>query len=373
MTAYRVISTDLRTGTRIAEIPLTGLQFSARLNSIGTASGSLFLPPPTNEENRVLASIYNDAVDECRRQIVIEREGVPVWCGIVWLSPYNDEKQTRDVRASEDWSYFKRRVIDTRQEFTSTDQLTIARTLINNAQASPGGNINITVGSETSGVTISQTFERYELKPVSEAIEGIAATANGFDFAIEPSWNPTTGALIKNLRLSYPRRGRRFNETGWVFEIGRNVTAFDWPSDGTKVSNKVWATGNGEGDAMLITSAADASQILAVSEGGPGYPLLESTLAIKDETSLSILTGRAQATLAATENPIVLPTIKVRADMDPVFGSFIVGDACRIVIPANVSPRFPAGLDTYRRIVGYDMAVSDEGDESLSLILGDEN
>jgi hypothetical protein len=37
-----------------------------------------------------------------------------------------------------------------------------------------------------------------------------------------------------------------------------------------------------------------------------------------------------------------------------------------------VSPRFPTGLDTFLRIVGWDVSVSDDGSESVKLILGAE-
>lgn len=370
MTNYRCIAADLRTGTRIAELPLRSLSFSETLNDAGEASGVLTLPAPNTAANRITAATYNDAVDEARRQLIIEREGVVVWCGIIWLAQYDDQTQTRTIRAAGDWSYFRRRRIDYDAAWTTTDQLTIARALIDTAQASPGGNINITTTATTSGVTRTWSAGRYELKPVAEAFEDLATMTDGFDFAIEAEWTGST--LTKTLRLSYPRRGRSFQQSGHVFEVGRNVLAFTWPSDGTRVSNKVWATGNGEGTQMLISSAADAFQIQPLTAGGPGYPLLEDVVSVKDETEQTNLNARASARLQYTASPVVLPNITVRADVDPVLGAYIVGDACRIIIPPNFSPRFPDGLDTFRRIVGYTVNVSDEGTEAVTLTLGEE-
>jgi hypothetical protein len=370
MAVYRLISADLVTGTRIAEISLQGLSYSARLNDVGTLSGTLQLPAPTSAANRTQAAVLNDAVDEARRSLIVERDGVIVWAGVVWLSPYEDTNQTRSVQAAELWSYFRKRVVDYSQTFAATDQLAIAQSLITKAQASSGGNIGVTVGAETSGIVRDRIYNRYELKPVGEAVEQLAEVQNGFDFAIDPAW--ISGALVATLRLSYPRRGRNYRETGHVFELGRNMIKFEWPSDGTRAANKVWATGNGEGDAMLITSASDASQLAPVSSGGAGYPLLETVFANKDVSVQSTLDAAAQGRLATTATPVVLPKITVRADVDPILGSYITGDAARIIIPPNVSPRFPNGLDTYRRIVGWDVSVSDEGAEEIALILGDE-
>ena len=373
MANYRCIAADLRTGTKLAELPLRSLSFSQTLNDAGEASGVLALPAPTTAANRTTAATLNEAVDEARRQLIIEREGVVVWCGIIWMAPYNDDNQTRSIRAAEDWSYFRRRRIDYAAAWTATDQLTIAKQLIDNAQSatrSPGGNINITTVAATSGVARDFSFGRYELKPVAEAFEDLATMDNGFDWAIEPAWSGST--LVKTLRLSYPRRGRNFQQSGHVFEVGRNVLSFTWPTDGTRVSNKVWAPGNGEGDAMLIASAADAQQIQPLSAGGPGYPLLEDVLSLKDETQQANLNARARARVTYTATPVVLPTLTVRADLDPVLGAYIVGDACRIIIPPNFSPRFPDGLDTFRRIVGYAVDVDDEGTEAVTLTLGEE-
>jgi hypothetical protein len=367
---YRCISADLVTGTRIAEISLRGLTYSARLNNVGTLSGTLQLPEPTTADNRTQAAVLNDAVDEARRSIIVERDGVIVWAGIVWLSPYDDSNQTRSIQAAELWSYFRHRVVDYSETFTAADQFAIAQSLINKAQASSGGDIGVTVGTETCGVTRDRTYNRYELKPVGEAVEQLAEVQNGFDFAIDPAW--IAGDLVATFRLSYPRRGRNYLETGHVFELGRNMIKFEWPSDGTRAANKVWATGNGEGDAMLITSASDASQLAPASSGGAGYPLLETVFPNKDISVQATLDAAAQGRLVTTAVPVVLPTITVRADVDPILGSYITGDAARIIIPPNVSPRFPNGLDTYRRIVGWDVSVSDEGAEEVALILGDE-
>ena len=378
MAEYRCIAADLRTGARITELPLSGLSFGARLNDVGQASGTLPLPPPNSATNRALATLLNDAVDEARRMLIIERDNVIVWCGIIWVAGYNDSNQSRDIRASDDGSYWRRRIVNYDQTFTASTATTIAQTIITTAQAAQGGNVNVTVVREIAPTftepPVTLTLDRYELQTVGDVIEELALADAGFEYDYSYAWN-TGGTVDKTLTLSYPRRGRNFSRSGHVFEVGRNVTEFTWPSDGTRVANKVWATGNGEGDAMLISSAADTFQILPGSSGGPGYPLLEEVTASKrtrgtdGQTQLDALTaGR----IKAVATPVVLPEITVRADLDPVFGSYITGDACRIIIPPNLSPRFPDGLDQYRRIVGWNVNVDDEGTESVSLILGEE-
>lgn len=372
MPAYRCIATDLRTGTRIAELPLTNLRFGSLLNSCGDLSATLPLPALTSTATSALAGVFNDAVDEGRRQLIVDRDGVVVWCGIVWMAPYDDNPPTRTIRAAETWSYFRRRLIASTRTFTAVDQMSIAQQLISTAIADQGGDIGVTVESSTSGVTLTQVYNSFELKPVAEAVEQLSQAENGFDFAVDAAWNTSTGALTKTFRTSYPRRGRSFSQTGLVFEVGRNVIDWTWPTDGASMANKVYALGRSDGAASMLATAADTYQILALSSGGPGYPLLETTMSRTDVSVQTMLNSLAQSKLQAVSTPVTLPEITVRADVDPVFGSYITGDSCRFIVPPDTSPRFPDGLDRFVRIVGWDVSVSDDGAESVKLILGDE-
>lgn len=371
MATYRCISLDLRTGTRIAELNVAGLRYGSRLNAVGELSGTVALPSPTSTANRSLAAQINDAVDECRRQIVVERDGVVVWCGIVWLSPYTDNPPQREIRGGESWSYFRHRYIAYNYSPTNVDQMTIAQQIVTNALANQGADIGVTVEASTSGVLRDRVYNSFELKPVGEAVEQLAQVDNGFDFAVDAAWS-STGTLTKTFRTQYPRRGRPYSQSGHIFEVGRNVVDWTWPTDGTRVANKVIGVGRGEGDAMLISSQSDVGQIIATSSGGPGYPLLEQTLSRTDVSVQSTLNDLSRARLKAVTKPVTLPEITIRAETDPVFGSYITGDSCRFVVPPNTSPRFPDGLDQTMRIVGWDVSVSDDGAESVKLILGDE-
>jgi hypothetical protein len=372
---YRCISTDLLTGTRIAELPLTGLSYSKTLSGAGEASGTLYLPPPNSVANRTLAADWNNAVDECRRQLVIERDGVVVWSGIVWASPYNDADQTRSIKCGEDWSYFRKLTMPYTYTFSSTPQMDIADSIMYLAQFYSPANVGVSVvknlASGYTDIERDRTYSRNELKTVADAIEQLAGVSNGFEFGIDSSWS-STGTLQKVLNLHYPRRGRSYNETGHVFELGRNIVSFTWPSDGTRTHNRVWAQGQGEGDSQLSGIAVDSSQIQPLSSGGPGYPLLEEVYSAGDISMQSTINAIAAARVQYTSTPVTLPELTVRADMDPGLGSYICGDACRVIITPNTSPRFPDGLDTYYRIVGYSVAVDDMGQENVKLVLGPE-
>jgi hypothetical protein len=377
MATYRVISLDLRTKTRITELEVENLKYGHRLNSVGTIEGKVSLPARQDAESEAkwiaACSVINDALDPARRMLVVERDGVVVGDGIVWAVVYDDTDQSYTLGAVNSfWSIFRRRVMSARKTFNDVDQLTIAREIIDDAQAVLGGDLGIVHNTTLSGVLRDRTYESWELKNVAEAIEQLAGVINGFDFAIDCAWDPATDALIPTLTLSYPRRGRSFQNTGHVFEVGTNVIDFTWPSDGTGMATKVWGAGAGEGAQMLISSDVAGTQLQPVDDGGAGYPLLEEVLNNKDVSRQSTLNSQVSALLASRLNPVALPTFNVYGDMDPVLGSYITGDAARFRIPAGICPRFPNGLDTFRRIYGYDVTVSSNGEERVGIIPGEE-
>jgi hypothetical protein len=372
--SYRVLSLDSVTGIPVAELPVASLTFGSVLNGAGDCSATLPLPPLDTAQGRELARIFNDAATEVRRQLVVERDGVPVWAGPIWASPYSDGSPSRDIRAGEWWSYFRRRINLFTGVFNQVDQLQIARQLIESplvVSAFIGSPMGFTVDDVTSGVLRDRTYPAVERKEIGEAVEQLAEVINGFDFAVDVSWSGA-GTLVKNVRLQYPRRGRPFTQTGLTFEVGRNVVDFTWPSDGTRYSNFVHALGNGDGPTALRSTVAAFGEILPPSAGGLGVPIVEEVVSRTDVVRQSTLNNVAQSALNARARPVVVPEITVRADSDPIFGSYVTGDSCRVLIQPGVSPRFPEGLDVFRRILGWEVQVTDEGTEDVKLTLGED-
>jgi hypothetical protein len=372
--SYRALALDSVTGVPVAELPLSGLSYGSKLNDAGECTAVLPLPPLDSAGGRELAAVFNDAVTEVRRQLVIERDGVPVWAGIIWASPYTDEVPGRQVRAAEWWSYFRRRVVLTFRNYEQVDQLTIARQLLGDAlavSAAVGQDMGFSFDANTSGVLRDRTYPALDRLNVGEVVEQLSAVINGFDFAVDVRWG-ADGLIDKRVRTHYPRRGRPWSETGLTFELGRNVTDFSWPSDGTRYANVVHVLGAGESPRALRSARFAFGEVFAASAGGIGAPIVEEVISRTDVSRLSTLGSIAEAALAARARPVVVPEITVRADFDPLFGSYVVGDSCRVRIQAGVSPRFPDGLDVLRRIIGWTVVVSDEGSELVRLSLGED-
>jgi hypothetical protein len=359
--SYRVICVDTKSGTLLAEVPASGLSFASVLNGAGECSFSV----PLGED--ASAGVYVDATEPVRRSIVVERDGVIVWSGIVWATTYDDASRELEVRAAETWSYYRRRNIHTTLRYTQVDQFDIVRGILTWVHAQTGGDIGVTLGDEVGFFLRDREYLIWDAKNVGDAIEELADVIGGFDFYIDAAWGDD-GRLVKRLRLFLLRRGRPPAETDLIFEVGRNVVEWTWPNDGTRYANRVVAFGAGQDNMRLRAQA-----VVATAQLNAGYPLIDDVISDNDVTRLSTLRAKADQQLADLSQPVVLPEVTVRADELPLFGAYELGDGCRFVCPPGVSPRFPDGIEVARRIVGWQVRVSDEGTDEVRLSLGAED
>jgi hypothetical protein len=94
--------------------------------------------------------------------------------------------------------------------------------------------------------------------------------------------------------------------------------------------------------------------------------LLETTANYSDITDQTVLDNLAIAQSVATSYPPTVLKVVVPAYVDPVFGSYEVGDDARIIITDS---RFPNTLDEIYRIVGLSVQPGENGPERVTLTL----
>jgi hypothetical protein len=369
---YRYLAFDLRTTTFLGELPLYGVKYGQRLSRTGDWSARLRLGQSGQAvlgTTRTLDSDYLAATIPTRTLVIVERNGVPITGGPIWTRRYNGDNRELELAGTDLWGYFAHRRIRQTLTYAAADQTSvIVPGIISYAQGRTGGNVNLTVAGTASGVVRDRTYNYFELKPVAEAVEQMAADIAGFEFAVDwaytgiaPNMTPTP-----TLTLSYPQRGRGIDSTGHVFEQGRNLVTYIWPEDGTATTNAYTAIGAGEGASML-RSDAERTDLL-----DQGFPLLDAGGAYKDVAVQTTLDRLATGWVANFGDLVTVPEVTVRGDMDPVIGAWIVGDYAKFRIGTDVrfpDPRFPGGVEFYRRIVGYDCTPGDTGDELVTLIL----
>jgi len=371
-TNYRYLFADLITNDILAEIPLTNVSFTQTLNIPGSFSATI-LGSDLNEQDY---DIPNSTIP-ARTSIYVDRDGVLIWGGIIWLRTWDSDTQHYTFQAREFGSYFERRritgdLMDNNQAlvYDNEDQLFIAQDLIDLAQQLSGGDIGIVIPSNTSGVDVTRVYYDYEFKDIWGAIKDLSNQQDGFDFNIDVAYDANLEPR-KYAQTAYPYRGTEYvssSPTALVFEFPGNIVAYDWPDDGSTVANEMYGIGPQSNEAKIrATAVAPTDQIAA------GWPLLEDTVSYTDQYDPAILYQQTLGEVTAKQVPIVTPKIVVPAYASPDLGSYKTGDECLLRITDD---RFPNngsgyGLAVVKRIVAISVQPGEDGPERVTLTLTD--
>lgn len=340
---YTYITANIKTGQVVEEVPLRSVKWGKELNGPGTFEGSIDADHP---------KASRDVVHPGARFLYVLRDGVPVWGGILWIA--RNTGGTLEVQAQGIWSYYRRRLIKATTTFTNTDQFTIAQTLLDAAADAPGGDIGVAVPNTTCGVLRDRTYYSVERKQLGEAVEQLSAVENGFDFEVATSLSGAT--FTNNVVFYYPRQGRRLDA---VWDVSVHVSLDSWEVDASATANSISGLGSGDGEDALVLDVADPAKL---SE----YPLLEDTASFKDVVERSTLDAHSRAELTRRSAPTALPELTLLPTSETTVGSFVVGDEVRL----RGTRGWPE-LDGWYRIVGYNVEVSDDGDEKVKVTVLD--
>lgn len=366
MATWRYDAHDLRTNTKLAELPLVGVSYEETLDGAGSFSASMPLAvdgaTSASARSSIAALLTSSSLPE-RTALYLYREDAIRGGGIIW-SRRRGKGKPASISGAGFWSFFRKLNLRTTQTFTAADELVIARSLVTVAQAVTGCDIGVTVGAEVSGVLRDRVFNSYELKQIGEAVEQLAAVDRGFDFAIDLQPGP-----VKVLTLSYPRRGRIAGSTGVVFVDGKNIIDYDVVEDGTLSARTFSALGAGEGTDMRISTQTRTDLIDA------GYPATSATGSFKDVTVQATLDAHALGEVNARAVTPTFWTVTVDPDdPDGGLGTWIVGDDALLEIPDD--DNFPRALDgssgyrAFHRIIAAKVSIPKVGKETVVVTLG---
>lgn len=342
MADYTVLICNALTDAVIAELPMSTLSFSEVLNGPGTCT----VTAPLNIGTAVLS-----AVEPLVQSIFVIRGDVPVWGGILWGYDMNVAVNNLTLKALGFWSLVRRRRIRTTVAYSGVDQALIAKGIIDDLQAVPGGNMLIdTTAVAAVGKTRDRTYYSYERKNAGEAVEQLADVRGGFDFAIRPAY--VSGVLKRLMSVSYPNTGR---QTNIVLDAGSNVELLNAAADATNMVTAAHVKGEGDGADALLRTLTNAP-LLGV------YPLVEDLGVFSDVKEVDTLDDQGRRMLDLGKQPVVLPTVVTYGDVEPVLGSFVVGDQVRLRGNYGL-----LNIDGTFRITTWSAAVDSAGSETVTI------
>lgn len=300
--------------TTFGLLPATDVKYTSILNKPGSFNVSMPLVLPDSQAS----SIGTNSLSVGNTLIVIERDDVPLFAGILTATDINVGGNKVTLAGLGFTTYFRSRYL--RENWSRTDdQVVQVQNLIAYAQTG-SGNIGVdTTRMVSTGVSVERNYIGYELNEIGKLIESFADNQQGFD-TIAFVERSATGYKL-GLTNNPNRLGRA---TDIVFDLDRGVESLSVATDGTDLANNVVVTGSGEGTLRVNGEASDPSKL-------DQYPLYETVQsASSDATSPETLAKKAGALLGRVNNPVVIPSMTVLADREPQLGTYRVGDRVRV-------------------------------------------
>lgn len=357
MAAMTYVFGDALTGQIIAEIPLYGVSVLEKFGG-GELRGT-FQYDQTGRDNEVLEA----ATTPGRCFIVAERNAVPIYAGYIQTRTYQSQAKSAQLFSRGFAAYPERRLLREDVDYVSQDQITIFRDLWTKMQAD-ASSIRVDLFTAfTSGVTQSLKVLASEFKTYGQLFEQIADGDTGFDWRIDST--RVEGIYVHKLRAGYPMLGAT-DPKRITFEYPGNILNYWMNETMSDAGTHVYTIGAGEGTSML-TSTVTHSELL-----NGGFPRFDIDISRKDVTNQSMLDALGRQEGNKHKAPMPTYTVEVKADKDPVFGTYTLGDACQLVI---TDPKHPITFQENTRLVGWDYRPpSADGTEEARLMFeGDES
>ncbi|WP_189061464.1 hypothetical protein [Longimycelium tulufanense] len=307
----------MTSGHLLGELPATALQLTEVIN----APGSIEVTIPNNPA--LLPGLSEHDLEEGATTLYVERDGVILQPGcILWSTEITLGGQDVILRGEGFHSYFRRRLLRTNLSFPPTsDRALILKTLLDHAQAQDGGDIGIRTDLiRPLGATSERNYLGYERKTYGHLIELLTDDQYGFCFRYVSRWDAARSRISTHIEIIPPGVGP--NEL--VFDLARNCAlAGRVIRDGTLRANRADATGDGNGDEMLIETAVNPHR--------GRLPLLDRVESYYSITERTTLRGKAEALLLRGAESVIVPTLTVDPDADPRLGSYGTGHSGRFV------------------------------------------
>lgn len=333
-TPTRYLFGDLTTREIIAELPMTSVSMDTKLNDWGVLRGTLYFDSTgINNEDIVAATTPGRAF------VVCERGDTPIWDGIVWTSVYESQGKSLNITARSYAAYAEKQIM---LDFTRTDleQRNIFCDLWLDMQAPSNRNLGINVPATFPNTVLrSLDVKSSEYKNYLQVMSGISDGADGFD------WTITTikqnNKYLRSLKLGYPNLGAT-DVAGLSFEYPGNITNY-WKTAGmTNAGTHLFLLGSGEGSDMKVGTAVQTDLI------GTGFKRYDVVVPRKDIENQKQLNSMAVQMGSVRRPPLSVIKVFLKANLEPVFGSYGLGDTATVSI---LDPRHPNGFTTSARIV----------------------
>jgi hypothetical protein len=338
-------SSGAPTLTEVDRLVVKSFNFVEELNRPGTAQltcviGSLSSAVKTRLAN--LAAFPSEAW--------VYRDSVLLWAGEILTPQINDQDLV--LPCSGLLGYTFRMGVTTDLVYSSTDQFTIAKGLIDSWQGLSYGNYGlVTSGIGSSGILRDRTYLAVEGHNIGTRLQELGAVQNGFDIYVDP--------VSRAVQLSYPQRGIDLTASIVVDRLNVDSASVAMSVAPDDLVTDAYVTGTGQdisGTQIAISSQASNSTLRTSYGRSWGFKNFDGV------TVQSTLDEAAAAYQAARSGQLFQPGVSIipRVGMSP--GDFHVGD--------TLSYSYDAGLGLQSgsfRVAKINTAVDASGKERMTV------
>lgn len=359
MAIARYLFGDLSTGQIIAELPCTSVSMDKTMNAVGNFRATMRFDSSGIDNQDIV-----DATTPGKCFVVCQLEETPIWDGIIWTRTYDSLGKDLNLTARTYDAYAEHNLIGSFVRL-GIEQRNIFRDLWNDLQSSDDRNLSINVPAAFDTVlTRDLTVMSSEYKTYLQVMSSIADGDDGFDWTIDTTL--VDNQYVRNLRIGYPTLGSL--DSGLMsFDYPGAITNY-WKTDGmSNAATHLFLLGSGEGDAMIIGTAVQGDMIVN------GFKRYDLTVSRKDLSDQGLANSLANQLGKQRRPPLSTIKVMLKADLEPIFGSYQLGDTAVLSI---IDPRhpYPGLTNNAARIVAWSYSPqSDDTTEQAELIFeGDE-
>ena len=295
-------------------IPAKGLSFSLPLSAHGECSFSATVEPGR--------SLWRSAIAPVMSGLLVERDGVPVWCG--WVIGENQSGPRTFSFSAVEWGAFFTRVPAVPQTYTGENDHHIFRDLILQAERVSNQDPRVQLGSTLGNSTSDLTVNPWDDRSVADLFTSLAESAGG------PEWyfgaagtheNPIRWLVLGD-RLGHttPQTFLEYVEDSEEWDAPEPPPTIALLGDLFPVGTRATLPGRRGGNVLLPArtrnSSASSTQAVAVGSGeelaqlrrtatadrllAAGWPRLTRTERYQDVVVPGTLQRHADADLKAT-------------------------------------------------------------------------
>lgn len=358
MTTYSVIVGELRTGRRLVALPYMAGSWSLAAGSPGSISVKLPLlaaeymrltpsltggvwpgpdiwpSPETFPQSVVTRWVPGDkprrdikaATEPTRTFLAILADDRVVEAGPIWSRSWDQDAGTLELHALGLGSLWDHRLVlnhlvdmqtpgalaASSLSYSGLSLGTIAKRLVQEAQAHTGGTVPVVYQADEAGVN-TREYPGNGLASVGQRLQELSGVLNGPEMDFAPRLTADRTGIEWAMRTG-TTAAPQLAQPGLDWMVDTSVPRGDLgglsvTEDASKVANRAFAKGSGTDKATLISRPGTAP-----AQWDAGYPLLESAESYGSVEEQSTIDSHAAGDLAANDRPWQTWGLKVPVD-----------------------------------------------------------